>query len=135
MRIKIDQILAEGLRLAETIPAGKLDLDTDIAKFRNPVEVRAEAFKVNDAVTVHLDLNTSMHLTCSRCLDDFEIPLKKSLDLNYPIDNPHGTIDLDQEIRQDIILGYPIKPLCRVDCKGLCIKCGENLNKGKCNCK
>jgi uncharacterized protein len=135
MKIKIDQIPEGGLRLAETIPAEKMDLDTDVAKFRNPVEARAEVFKVNDAVTVHLDLNTSMHLACSRCFDDFEIPLKKSLDLSYPVDNPHGTIDLDQDIRQDIILGYPIKPLCLPDCKGLCIKCGENLNKGKCNCK
>ena len=45
------------------------------------------------------------------------------------------TIDLDQDIREEIILDYPIKPLCNPDCKGLCPKCGKNLNEGGCNCK
>ena len=44
------------------------------------------------------------------------------------------TIDLDQDIREEIILDYPIKPLCRPDCKGLCPRCGKNLNEGGCSC-
>jgi uncharacterized protein len=43
-------------------------------------------------------------------------------------------IDLNPDIREEIILVYPIKPLCSIDCKGLCPKCGKNLNEGKCNC-
>jgi uncharacterized protein len=43
-------------------------------------------------------------------------------------------IDLSDEIRQQIELSVPIKPLCKDDCLGLCPICGTNLNKGKCSC-
>ena len=37
--------------------------------------------------------------------------------------------------REEIILGYPVKFLCKIDCLGLCPKCGQNLNEKKCDCK
>jgi uncharacterized protein len=43
-------------------------------------------------------------------------------------------IDLDKDIRDYAILAVPMKKLCSVDCKGLCPKCGNNLNEGPCNC-
>ena len=39
-----------------------------------------------------------------------------------------GKIDLEPFIRDEMILAMPINPLCRINCKGLCPECGENLN-------
>ena len=75
-----------------------------------------------------------MQASCSRCLADFKIDYKKDIDLNYPVNNLEPTIDLDPDIREEIILDYPLKPLCRPNCKGLCLKCGKNLNEGGCTC-
>ncbi|MDP2905278.1 MAG: DUF177 domain-containing protein [Candidatus Omnitrophota bacterium] len=43
-------------------------------------------------------------------------------------------IDLTEDIREGIMLDYPIKPLCKPDCSGLCPVCGADLNVHKCRC-
>jgi uncharacterized protein len=43
-------------------------------------------------------------------------------------------IDLDEIIREQIILSEPTKHLCQEACKGLCQKCGKDLNEGPCSC-
>jgi uncharacterized protein len=39
-----------------------------------------------------------------------------------------GKINLAPILREEMLLATPIRPLCRPDCKGLCLVCGENLN-------
>ena len=150
MKIDINKIPLEGLTLEEEVNPSGLDLETDIVKFLEPIKIRAEVSKITNAVTVNLSLSGSMHLNCSRCLREFNVALKKILRLNYQVNKSepiidtstslecHGersrTIDLDQDIREEIILDYLIKPLCNPDCKGLCPKCGKNLNEGGCSC-
>lgn len=135
MRIDINKIPPQGqLTLEEDITASKLELETDIVKFQRPIKIKADVSKITDTVTVDLSLNAPICLICSRCLKEFEIDLKKNLRLNYPVSKLEPTIDLDQGIREEIILDYPIKPLCSPDCKGLCPRCGKNLNEGDCKC-
>lgn len=45
-----------------------------------------------------------------------------------------GKLDIDGQLREMLILEFPSKLLCREDCKGLCIKCGHDLNEGDCGC-
>jgi uncharacterized protein len=80
---------------------------------------------------------------CVRCLDEFSQSLRADFSelfafrfkgvtesgLVLPED---GNIDLDPLVREYILLDMPISPLCRPDCKGLCIYCGANLNEGLC---
>lgn len=134
MKIGINQILPDGLILREDFVASALDLETDIIKFSGPVRVQARAYKITNAVSVHLNVDAAMQVVCSRCLEDFKIDFKKDIDLNYPVSKNELSIDLDPDIREEIILDYPIKPLCKSDCKGLCPKCGKNLNEGGCSC-
>jgi uncharacterized protein len=44
-------------------------------------------------------------------------------------------IDLEHLMREQFYLVLPMKPLCTDDCKGLCVMCGTNLNRGTCDCK
>ncbi|MCX5681113.1 MAG: DUF177 domain-containing protein [Candidatus Omnitrophica bacterium] len=44
-------------------------------------------------------------------------------------------MDVGEDIREEIILGFPDKVLCAEECKGLCAGCGANLNNEKCQCK
>ena len=37
-------------------------------------------------------------------------------------------------VYNEILMRFPMKTLCREDCKGLCLKCGKNLNEGECGC-
>jgi len=135
MKIDINRIPLEGLILEEKVSPSALDLETDTVKFsRAFIKIRAEVSKITNAVTVNLSLSGSILLNCSRCLKEFNVALKKILRLNYQVDKSEPIIDLDQDIKEEIILDYPIKPLCDPDCKGLCPKCGKNLNEGGCSC-
>ena len=134
MKININQIAPEGLSLEEDIAASTLDLETDIVKFRGPVKIEARVAKITNAVSVDLTLSCAMYAICSRCLNEFKTDFKKNLRLSYPVSKQESTIDLDADIREEIILDYPLKPLCNLDCKGLCPKCGKNLNEGGCSC-
>jgi uncharacterized protein len=53
---------------------------------------------------------------------DFDVPLAKEF------------LEVDDEVRQQILLALPLKALCRADCRGLCPGCGKDLNSGPCPC-
>ena len=126
MKIDVNKILLDGEILQEHIDISALDLDTQWIKFRKPVRVRAEVSKITNAVTVNLNLSTVMYTICSRCLQEFAIPVEKSMKLNYQAEKLERYIDLDPDIRDEIILDYPIKPLCQASCLGFCPECGKN---------
>lgn len=43
-------------------------------------------------------------------------------------------IDVDEILREQAYLSFPLRTLCRKDCKGICARCGIALNNGDCNC-
>lgn len=135
MKIEIRKIPPEGLVLHEEINPAALDLETEIIKLRRPVKAFGRAEKITNAVTVDLALDIILYANCSRCLDEFEINLGKNLKLSYPVDKTDMVIDLGPDIREEIILDYPINPLCKPSCRGLCPKCGEKLGSPGCKCK
>ncbi len=47
---------------------------------------------------------------------------------------PDMKLDLDELLYSEVIVSLPMKHLCREDCKGICSKCGKNLNEGECGC-
>lgn len=134
MKIKIAQIPDSGLQLSESCRPSDLDLNGADIKFTEPINLSCEVSKGINNVSVSLKINTTMHLNCSRCLEEFTIPLSKEVKLNFPIEHKKEVVDLTDNLREEIMLGYPLKPLCRPDCRGLCSSCGQNLNQGKCNC-
>ncbi len=98
-------------------------------------------------------LETTATLSCCRCLEDAVIPIRA--DFRYILipesqeehDREELTADdvdtifyrddlLDMEpiIFEQVVLQLPMKPLCREDCQGLCLRCGANLNNDACVC-
>lgn len=45
-----------------------------------------------------------------------------------------NSINTDALINHEILIRFPMKTLCREDCKGICLKCGKDLNHGECGC-
>ncbi len=134
MKILVNQVSSEGLFLEEDIDPAQLDLETELIKFDSSLKVKARAVRITNALAIDLNIKAKLHAGCSRCLDEFGWELNKDVRLDYPLDASIAFIDLNPEIREEVILDYPIKPLCNLSCKGLCIKCGNNLNQGGCNC-
>ncbi|MDD5561889.1 MAG: DUF177 domain-containing protein [Candidatus Omnitrophica bacterium] len=134
MKIFINQVPSEGLLLEEEIKPAELDLETELIKFRSNLEVKARACRAINALIVELDMRAVLSAGCSRCLEEFEWGLNKKAQLSYSIDSSDTFIDLNPDIREEVMLDYPIKPLCSLSCRGLCVKCGKNKNEGGCNC-
>jgi len=118
------------------------------------VEGSVRLLRTNRSILVKGKLGTGVELTCSRCLGQFECPLKVNLEEEYyptadvdtgaaisvpgepgsfTIDENH-ILDLTEAVRQYALLALPMKPLCRENCAGLCPFCGHNLNTGPCGC-
>lgn len=92
--------------------------------------------------------------TCDRCLEEarfsiasevdeyflFELPAKEDQaddedDVDFSLVNTeNNTIDLSDAVNAGIIMETPFVVLCSPDCKGLCPRCGANLNEGDCGC-
>ena len=112
-----------------------------------PEKVSAEITVSNHAGMVVYEAECSFRYRyrCARCYDDFEKELayrfNHILVTALPeeggddyIEAPDYMLDTDALLRDDILLELPSKFLCKDSCKGLCPKCGKNLNEGKCNC-
>jgi uncharacterized protein len=89
------------------------------------------------------EFKTETDLECVRCLDMFVQSLGWSVTDLYAFDQRNitesgllvpedGQIDLEPLLREYALLEFPISPVCKPDCKGLCPVCGENLNKTDC---
>ena len=86
------------------------------------------------------------HFQCDRCLEIFTQPQKYSFSEEYRkledktaesddvIWFSGDVIDFSEMIRENIILAQPLNNICSEACKGLCMKCGANLNNGDCGC-
>jgi uncharacterized protein len=92
-----------------------------------------------------LDANFEANVVgqCVRCLEDFPQPLTTEFQELYAYRSRHtkdaeffvpedGFIDLSPLVYENMLLAFPIKTLCRPDCKGLCMECGINLNNATC---
>ena len=87
---------------------------------------------------------------CSRCLEPVELPFDINVDDELILDDNGGActrdddeklsfvsdreLDVDNFIKEELMIGFPLKVLCSEECRGICPKCGANLNKGECGC-
>lgn len=109
-------------------------------------------------IDVRGKFRTAIELECGRCLRTYQMPVTSTIEEELPIEGvpwapevgeeeedrlpeeeadplfADNIFDLDEYLRQSILVNVPIKPLCEEDCKGLCPHCGANLNDGSCEC-
>ena len=94
------------------------------------------------------EISTTIHGTCDRCAADFDrdvlIPIDVVLVTDmaneenedewvFPLEG--DSANLEDIVRTVFVLNLDSKLLCKEDCKGLCHRCGKNLNDGPCNCQ
>ena len=101
-----------------------------------------------DVLMMKGSITTCIHGVCDRCAADFtqdvEIPIDVVLveelsnedsedEWVFPLEAEKA--DLDEIVRTVFVLNFDSKLLCSPECKGLCCRCGKNLNEGPCNCE
>lgn len=123
----------------------------DLYSFAAPVSWSIDVTNVGDALLVTGNTEGSAATACSRCLEDIELSLYGEIEGYYLLGDDAQApeemdddefdalpadrmIDIDPLIRAALLLELPLVPLCGDDCKGLCPRCGANLNDGPCSC-
>ena len=100
-------------------------------------------------IVVRGTLSAGMERACRRCLKTLDVPFEEKLTLVFaPVDElaqeeedgevlplkPGRELDLAEPLREEMILAVPAYVECRVDCRGLCPRCGADLNEDECDC-
>ena len=137
----------EAIEINETLDFSDFEYGT-YKPLKNGVEVIGKAYCKADVVYMNLKISFDFFGICDRCAEEFE--RNYSFELNkiivQKLENEdddfddfvvveNNVLDLNDYIYQEIQLFLPQKMLCSEDCKGLCAKCGRNLNKEECSCE
>jgi uncharacterized protein len=160
--IHVDDIKPEGLvlELEETstaFPVLHEMTESGDCRFSAPIHISLRALHLHDLVEVEGRVGTMVRYSCSRCLKEFDLPVEEDFAVTYARHLPavheeddegseltaedlglilfHGDdIDLTEAIQDQVIMALPVRPLCSDECKGLCARCGADLNQGACGC-
>lgn len=118
------------------------------------VRFQGEAQLAGDGMRLKGHLHGEIAPACSRCLEPIPMVVDRDVDLLYQPESVIGEsaeveihaadaevgffagpgVDVAEVAREQILLALPMQPLCRPDCRGLCPRCGANLNQGACAC-
>lgn len=156
--VDILRISDEGLPLEVSISAEELRLpDASEVDFPVPVKLRGRLSSAGDQVYFQGSVVGTMTTPCGRCVEpsshDFEVevevmflppsaadsqedPEAASLEDEPDVYVHDGVkLDLAPPVYDQVVLAFPVQPLCRSDCAGLCQVCGGNRNETPCGCR
>jgi uncharacterized protein len=132
------------------------DLNTFDERIRlvEPVTVNGNIKLAGAEVFVNGHLDTRAQVECDRCLQPVELPVNADFALEYIPGSEYESskaaeltdaemsvsvfdgdaIDVDEIVKEQVLLAVPTRMLCREDCKGICPECGSDRNSGECAC-
>jgi DUF177 domain-containing protein len=155
MHIEIESLTEAGRPFTHTYGPAELSLEDERARLVGATEVAGRASRKRQRVHLRGTIATELEVYCDRCLAPVGVPLNTEFDVRYdPPDADDASenvelqgeeleasiytgeqIDLDELVREQVLLALPTRSLCREDCKGLCPTCGADLNAQDCNCE
>lgn len=161
LAFQVDDIPVEGLSGRRILDSSWFVLPSEAddpirpIELREPIVVDFRLERAGSDVRVELALATSAALVCARCLEPLAYPVRPQTRFTFCRAHPFSAhkgevqlyledmesapfegdeIDLSDLIYEQIVLSFPIKPLCHEACKGLCPHCGTNRNIEDCGC-
>lgn len=119
-----------------------------------PVEASFHLERKGNGVLASGAFSTTAVVLCSRCSEPVSVPVSDQFMVLYvgvseafraeevelsaaemDVDvMQDDRLDLSRILRENVLLNLPLQPLCRAECRGLCPRCGVNLNETSCRC-
>lgn len=155
MRIEIDRLEEFGGKFSRRFEVRELSLDDSDVRLVEPPEIRGRVRRAGKEVELSGELQAKIETACDRCLKPVEIAIRSEFaerfvpavswreeeqhelseeDLNLAVFDGEA-IELDDVVREEILLAMPGHVLCREDCQGLCPVCGIDRNQDTCQCE
>ncbi len=108
------------------------------------LNLKGSVVSYGETLLLDLDYDVNLHKVCDRCLEEYEEYLEGSFNrtisreendgISY-VEAKDGNVNLHDIVCDEIMMVISSQSLCDDDCKGLCIKCGINLNDKSCDCE
>lgn len=155
MFIEIEDLKPEPLQVHHVFPIEEIKFAHDDAALNAPIAADFMLTHRDRDLRVDGTVETAIRFRCSRCMKEFSRPFSASFDLDY-LPQPKWTtedaeielhdgdmdvayydgiaFDVNLLVLEQIELAMPMQFTCREDCKGLCYKCGADLNEAACLC-
>lgn len=153
MNLDLRQFDSFPAEFSSEVEADSMEYEIEGVEFRDVMIIKIDIQKVRDEYYCHGSANVPVEEECSRCLNPFGAELSGNFsfiirafegnkidsvgdeeDVLYTKVN-EPVVELNEVIRETLLLSLPLKPLCNEDCKGLCPGCGVNLNEETCECR
>jgi len=154
--VDVNNLGVKGCQISRRLKAEEIDIKEERYKLINVFDFNCHFTGNKYKVQVNGEISGKMRAICDRCNLEYEKSIYTKFKLTYlPIEYCPITkeemrlteedleiayysgdkIEVQEILREQIYLVIPIKSLCSEDCKGLCSKCGANLNNEECRCK
>ena len=142
LRLNVGYLFNKPIGTSREIPVEVEHLELDDLIVQD-LKCLVRVSRTREGLLLQVEGAAKVETSCVRCLEDYFQPVSIEFEELYQFPSRHreetdlilpndGYIDLISLFREYLILGLPIKPLCKTDCKGLCIVCGVNLNEELC---
>lgn len=155
MRIELDRLQETGDKFAHVYEPEELVLDEEHARLTEPPEIAGRVSRSGHEVRVRGKINARAEVDCDRCLKAVTVPVETEFDVTYVPEDDYregeaaelkeddlslsvydgATIDVDELVREQLLLALPTRALCTEECKGLCPVCGADRNADACDCE
>ncbi|HEX6649379.1 MAG TPA: DUF177 domain-containing protein [Pyrinomonadaceae bacterium] len=154
MRIELENLEGGKGVFAHVYRPDELDPVDERIKLTEPAAVNGQIRLSGHDVVVNGHIDTRAQVDCDRCLKPVEMPVSADFELEYITGSDYESsqaaelteaemsiavfdgkaIDVDEVVKEQILLAVPTRMLCREDCKGICPECGMDKNTGECQC-
>ncbi len=155
MRIKLDRLQETGDRFAHVYEPEELALDEEHARLTEPPQISGRVQTSGHEVRLRGEITARAEIDCDRCLKSVAVPVETEFDVTYVPEEDYRaseaaelqeddlslsvfdgeTIDIDELVREQVLLALPTRALCTEECKGLCPTCGADRNADTCGCE
>jgi len=154
MRIELENLEGSKGDFAHVYQPDELNPVDERVSLIAPAAVNGKVRLSGNQVFVNGHVETRAQVECDRCLKPVELPVNVDFTLEYISDSDYesietaelteaemsvsvfdgAAIDVDEIVKEQILLTVPTRMLCREDCKGICPECGADRNTGECDC-
>ena len=155
MRIELDSLVGSKGAFQHAYAPGELDFNDERVRLSSAPQVSGTLIRKGNRVLVQGRLAANAEVDCDRCLRSVELAVAAQFNLQYMTQAEYEAsqtveledvdltvsvfdgeaIDVDELVREQILLAVPQRTLCRLDCKGLCANCGSDRNLQECDCQ
>jgi uncharacterized protein len=127
MKIYVKDITENPTIIEDTVSSADWDMDSSDIRFLDDIHMVGRFSRVGSEILADVTVSLTREITCGRCLEVVVRKESQRFMFSYERSKLGDVLDVDSDIREEILLNWPMKTLCSEECKGLDPETGEKI--------